>query len=243
MDRKIVMINQSSNFAESFSQLLLTRFPYLNKLDKDIFNSLVSSSQVIDFNNGNKIIVSELTSKDFIYIYNGKLSIYTISETGKKIHLKFLENNDFYVKVDTYFKIDNFELYLQAEDLSKIILIDISPILRLPYEIYYNRYVMVELIKHYTDLIESFSKLISFELTLRVAQFLLKEHEVQNYGPINLTHSQIANYLNSAREPVTRILNNFSKEDILQLKYKKIIILDRPALENLSADLMNGNSK
>lgn len=67
----------------------------------------------------------------------------------------------------------------------------------------------------------------------RLAQFLLNESKRLNSLEIHLTHEQIAKFMGSAREVVTRMLKYFSTEQYVTLTRGKITIINKEALEKL----------
>ena len=67
----------------------------------------------------------------------------------------------------------------------------------------------------------------------RLAIFLLDEFTRQNSDTISLTHDQIARYIGSAREVVSRMLKYFANEHIVQVSRKGIKLLDKDKLKAL----------
>ncbi|MEO8356277.1 MAG: Crp/Fnr family transcriptional regulator [Chloroflexota bacterium] len=83
-----------------------------------------------------------------------------------------------------------------------------------------------ERVTHLMELIES----VAFrKLDRRLAQFLLKNSPV-----IEVTHQRLAAELGSVREVVSRILEDFRTQGIVQLDRGQIHVLDEQALERLS---------
>ncbi|MEX0787710.1 MAG: Crp/Fnr family transcriptional regulator [Anaerolineales bacterium] len=66
----------------------------------------------------------------------------------------------------------------------------------------------------------------------RVAAFLLARSLVQN--PIPITHQQIAVELGSAREVISRILEDFSERGLVRVSRAKLEVMDRAGLTGLS---------
>jgi CRP/FNR family transcriptional regulator len=83
-----------------------------------------------------------------------------------------------------------------------------------------------ERVTHLMELIEA----VAFrKLDHRLAEFLLKK------GPaIEITHQSLAVELGSVREVISRILEEFRAQGIVQLDRGQIYILDKQALERLS---------
>ena len=66
----------------------------------------------------------------------------------------------------------------------------------------------------------------------RVAALLLNQAKVQN--PIRVTHQEIAAELGSSREVISRILEDFSKEGLIESGRGTIEVLDIEDLESRS---------
>jgi CRP/FNR family transcriptional regulator, cyclic AMP receptor protein len=75
----------------------------------------------------------------------------------------------------------------------------------------------------------------------RVAEFLLAsatDGQVTNgvvRARLAMTHTDIAQIIGTSRETITRILSEFRKKDIVELKGSTLIIRNKPALERLMA--------
>ena len=68
----------------------------------------------------------------------------------------------------------------------------------------------------------------------RLAIFLLDEISKNGSDTVHLTHEQIAKYMGSAREVVTRMLKYFSSEGIVELSRGGIKIKDLKRLRSLA---------
>jgi CRP/FNR family cyclic AMP-dependent transcriptional regulator len=82
---------------------------------------------------------------------------------------------------------------------------------------------------------------LSHSVSVRVAKFLLAsatDGQVTNgviRAKLGLTHEDIAQLTGTSRETITRILSEFRKKDIVELKGSTLIIHNKPALEQLVA--------
>ena len=68
----------------------------------------------------------------------------------------------------------------------------------------------------------------------RLAIFLADESVRTGSDVIALTHEQIARYMGSAREVVSRMLKYFANEGIVEVSRKGIRILDKARLRQLT---------
>jgi CRP/FNR family cyclic AMP-dependent transcriptional regulator len=82
---------------------------------------------------------------------------------------------------------------------------------------------------------------LSHSISGRVAKFLLAsatDGQVTNgvvRARLAMTHVDIAQTLGTSRESITRVLSEFRKKDIVELKGSALIIHNKPALEQLVA--------
>ena len=68
----------------------------------------------------------------------------------------------------------------------------------------------------------------------RLAIFLSDESTRTGSDTLTLTHEQIARYMGSAREVVSRMLKYFSNEGIVEFSRNGIKILDKKRLRDLT---------
>lgn len=73
-------------------------------------------------------------------------------------------------------------------------------------------------------------QILFLKIDQRVAQFLWDEMIQKSSMTLSLTHDEIARYIGSAREVVTKVLKYMVKEQVLELKRGTIIILDKEKL-------------
>ena len=69
----------------------------------------------------------------------------------------------------------------------------------------------------------------------RLAIFLLDETAKTGTDTVRLTHEQIAKYMGSAREVVSRMLKYFASEGMVEVSRGGIRILDKKRLRRLAS--------
>jgi CRP/FNR family cyclic AMP-dependent transcriptional regulator len=93
--------------------------------------------------------------------------------------------------------------------------------------------------EHAYDVVRSIG--LSHSISGRVAKFLLAaatDGQVTNgvvRARLTMTHVDIAQTLGTSRESITRVLTEFRKKEIVELKGSTLIIHNKPALERLVA--------
>jgi CRP/FNR family transcriptional regulator, cyclic AMP receptor protein len=81
---------------------------------------------------------------------------------------------------------------------------------------------------------------LSHSATEKLARFVLDwcaEHDSGNgqvRANLTLTHEEIAQIIGASRETVTRLLSEFRRKQLLQIKGHTLIIRDKPALQHLA---------
>ena len=75
-------------------------------------------------------------------------------------------------------------------------------------------------------------QILFLKIDQRVAQFIWDEMVQRNSMTLSLTHDEIARYIGSAREVVTKVLKYMVKEGALELKRGTIIVLDKDKLRD-----------
>ena len=86
----------------------------------------------------------------------------------------------------------------------------------------------------FSDVMWVMQQILFMSMDKRLAIFLLDEISKTGGDTVHLTHEQIAKYMGSAREVVTRMLKYFSSEGIVELSRGGIKIVDIKRLRSLS---------
>ena len=68
----------------------------------------------------------------------------------------------------------------------------------------------------------------------RLADFLIKESEIENSLTLNITHETIGNHMGNPREVVSRMLKYFQNENIVKLSRGIIEITDMDKLRRVA---------
>ena len=98
-----------------------------------------------------------------------------------------------------------------------------------------DRFVYEISADRFSDVMWAMEQVLFYGLDRRLAIFLIDESRRQNSDTINLTHEQIAKYLGSAREVVSRMLKYLENDGIIQLSRGAVKILDKSKLRKLAS--------
>jgi CRP/FNR family transcriptional regulator len=90
-------------------------------------------------------------------------------------------------------------------------------------------------VSRFSDVMWVMQQILFMSMDKRLAIFLYEESARINSDTINLTHEQIARYIGSAREVVSRMLKYFVSEDLVSVSRSEgVKILDKKRLRALT---------
>ncbi|WWU66676.1 Crp/Fnr family transcriptional regulator (plasmid) [Clostridium baratii] len=202
---------------------LLEKYPeldYLNiKNKEEFFNNFTFHT----FNKGS--ILKGYECPGLIFVLDGTIDIYTINYDGKESYLYSLHQGD-YCHKSIYCHIKNKELDIIGyciEETNVAILpngLIKEFLLSTPYFlscIYQDSYLkLINMIQEKNDI-----------LTLSIEDRIIKYLKNSNSNVIYITHSQLASYINTSREVVSRNLKKLEKKGIIKIGIGKITLLGK----------------
>ena len=224
------MINTSLN------QTFNDSFPFwkgLSDWDKETF---LNSSQTVKYHRGANIHDGgECTG--VILVKSGCLRLYMLSEDGKEITLYRLFPGDICIfSASCVLESITFDVNVDAEEDSECIVVGgcaFEGVWQKSNEVKLFTYEMA--LSRFSDVMWVMQQILFMSMDKRLAIFLLDEISKSGGDTVKLTHEQIAKYMGSAREVVSRMLKYFASEGIVSASRSEgIKILDKKRLRNLA---------
>lgn len=184
-----------------------------------------------------EIIYMQEDDANFLYlIIKGRVRVYDISTNGKEITFDILDQGRIFGE-SSFFKNAYRPTTVSAVNFVELIccqLEDLYPYLHESQELTISLLqIMNETCNHVTKLLKwaqtynRYEKIAAFLLDLTTQDHIYKDIVG---GVIPYTHQDIAASTGLARVTVTKVLNEFSKNNYIQLKYGKIKVIDREGL-------------
>ncbi len=221
----------------------------INKEDKDIIKNkldfwenisqeeqelILENSSKIKYDRDASIYNSLNNCRGIMIIKRGLLRTYIKSQEGKEVTLYFLEEGDICaLSASCVLNNITFDVDVDAEKDSEIILIHLNKIEKVYKNIYVENFLLNEAIIRFSDVMWAMEQILFLKFDERLAIFLLDEVSRSRNDTISLTHDQIAKHLGSAREVVSRMLKYFSKEKLVKLSRGQVHIIDKASLREL----------
>ena len=218
----------------SFVSNTLTFWDKLNATEKNLIQNnieLVKYSQGYNLHSDKDCIGALMVKK-------GELRVYMLSDDGRDITLYRLLSGDVcMLSASCILKNITFEVHIDVESESEVFHIN-----SIAYQQLMNSNIYVEnftnkiAVERFSDVMWAMEQILFMSFDKRLAIFLLDEMSKKNSGNILLTHEQIAKYIGSAREVVSRMLKHFSEEGIVELSRGGVKIIDKQKLKALTID-------
>lgn len=171
-----------------------------------------------------------------ILVRSGSLRVYMMSENGKDITLYRLHKGDMcMLSASCVLEAITFDVFIDADEDSECCVIggpafaavsQRNPCIKI--------FALETAVSRFSDVMWVMQQILFMSMDKRLAIFLSDESARTNSDVISLTHEQIARYIGSAREVVSRMLKYFANEGIVEVSRKGIKILDRKLLRKLT---------
>lgn len=210
-------------------------FPFWSSLS-DTEKSLVESVVYTEkYNKGMLMHRTEDSCKGLVTVLTGQLRTYIVSEEGREVTL-FRVNEEEVCVLSASCLMDaiTFEVLIEATEETEVLVFPSAILNQLMQQ---NPQVELFLYKNatekFSDVMWTMQQILFLKIDQRVAQFLWDEMIQKNSMTLSITHDEIARYIGSAREVVTKVLKYMVKEHVLELKRGMIIINDKEKLRTL----------
>ena len=168
-----------------------------------------------------------------IFVRSGCIRVYMMSDEGKEITLYRLHSGEVcMLAASCVIRAITFDLGIDAEEDSECYIINPSAFLKISEENPDIKIFMLETaVGRFSDVMWVMQQILFMSMDKRLAIFLWDESARISDDTICLTHEQIARYIGSAREVVSRMLKYFASEGIVELSRKGVRIIDKHKLK------------
>lgn len=214
-----------------FEQVYEEMLPFWNKISQKERALICDNSYSVTYSSGTGVHDSSECSGVF-FIRSGCLRVYMLSEEGKEITLYRLYAGDLcMLSASCVLQTITFDIFIDAQEDSECFIItgpafaelsDNNPEIKI--------FSLETAISRFSDVMWVMQQILFMSMDKRLAIFLWDEASRLGRDTIPLTHEQIAKYMGSAREVVSRMLKYFSNERIIETSRKGVRIIDKNKL-------------
>ena len=189
----------------------------------------------VSYKDGVNLHNSESECLGMLLIQSGGMRIYILSEDGREVTLYRLGEEEVCVmSASCVLNCITFDVHIDAEGDMEAYLIPSMVFRRLNEEnIYVQNYVYRNAVDRFSDVMWAMEQILFMSLDKRLAIFLLDEASKTGSDSLKMTQEQIARYIGSAREAVSRMLKNFQADGLIEQSRGTIRIVDKVRLKRL----------
>lgn len=208
---------------------------FWDKLSFEEKNLFINNAAKVTYGKGENLHSTDNECLGLLLIKSGELRTYILSEDGREVTLFRLSEGDSCVlSASCILNSITFDVLIDAECETEAILLNIGTFSRLTQEnIYVENFAYKNAVDRFSDVMWAVEQILFMSFDKRLATFLLDEMVKTKSSEINLTHEQIAKYMGSAREVVSRMLKKFEQHGIIKLSRGSIEIIDKSKLKEL----------
>ena len=218
--------------AELFSQ----HFPFWEKINEEQKNELCTHTSLAEYDKGENIHGNTGNCTGAIFVKSGELRTYMLSEDGKEITLYRLYPGDVcMLSASCVLQTITFDVFVDAETKSEVYIISSGAFAKLTEEnIFVENFALKKATERFSEVMWAMQQILFMSFDRRLAVFLLDELSKSGGDTIKLTQEQMAKYMGSAREVVSRMLKYFSNEGLVEVSRGGVRVLDKASLRRIA---------
>jgi CRP/FNR family transcriptional regulator len=212
----------------------IAAFPGLQSLEPEIAKPLIETTRIVRLPAGTRIFGPGQAPNAYLLLIDGNVRVQQVSETGREIVLYRVSAGESCALTTACLM--GYEDY-QAEGIAETD-VEAAAIPRATFDdliaksAAFRRFVFTAFSVRITNLMRVIDEVAFSRIDVRLAHHLLQLGGPQNR--VDLTHQQLASELGTAREVVSRQLNEFQRRGWIATSRGAIDILDASALQRLA---------
>jgi CRP/FNR family transcriptional regulator len=219
---------------DQFTRILPT-LPILHQADTQLLNAFKQAAFLARIPAGKDVFVEGDDVAAIALLISGVVRVYKVGETGREITLyRFGLGESCILTANAILSRQSFSAIATVEQDAEAVMIpaDIFREWIRHYDLWRD-FVFTLLSQRLSTVMEIVNEVTFRRMDIRVAALLLDRSKTRN--PISVTHQEVATELGSAREVISRILEDMASRGIIRVLRGSIEILDSDLLEKQTA--------
>ena len=215
---------------------LACAFPFWAQLTADEQEMLCRYTRPVHYCKGARVHSPLESCVGILLLRSGQLRSYLLSEDGRDVTLYRLFGGEVCIlSASCVMDAVNIDLYIDAEEDTEALCISAGIFRQLMQENVYVRCYAYQLTaERFSDTMWTMQQILFMSADRRLAIFLTDELAKTGGDEVRMTHDQMAKYMGSAREVVSRMLKYFAQEGWVRLYRGGVQVLDKPKLQQLA---------
>jgi len=214
---------------------LRQRLSFWDKLSAAEQEALAENSVPQRYRAGQNVHSASNHCVGVLLIKSGELRTYMLSEDGREITLYRLSADSVCIlSASCILQNISFDVFIDAECDTEALLIHAGYFAKLlEQNVHVENFALKIAAELFSEVMWTMEQILFMRFDRRLAIFLLDETSKTGSDTLHLTHEQIAKYMGSAREVVSRMLKYFERENIVRLSRAGIAVTDKAKLREL----------
>ncbi len=216
-------------------RILTQTLPFWHDLSQSEQGLILNNTQQLHYTSGMLIHSGDVDCIGLVVIKSGTLRVFILSEEGRDISLFRLYPKDICIlSASCIIKQITFDVHIEAETDSEVLLIGANTIAALAASnIHVENFSYKLTADRFSEVMWAMQQILFMGFDKRLAVFLIDEASKTGSNTLKITHEQIAKYVGSAREVVTRMLKRFHEDGLVSLSRGEVEILNKAKLRAL----------
>ncbi len=216
-------------------EFIRSMLPFWNRLTAQEAELLTQNIRTVTYEQEETVHSSTHDCVGVLLIKSGELRTYILSDEGKEVTLFRLGDGEACVlSASCLFNSITFDIFIDAVRATEAYLIDAKVFSKLMQEnVYVENFALHVTAERFSEVMWAMEQILFMSFDRRLAIFLLDETTKSGLDNITMTHEQIARYVGSAREVVSRMLKYFAKEGMVAVHRGGVEITDKQKLRKL----------
>lgn len=203
-------------------------YPFIKEIDKKQREQFIKSIQPIESEKGRLLIAEGKVCERVIFVLEGSIRIYKVSESGREITLYRIGPGETCIMtIASILGNHNFEAIAEVEENASLVILSAELFKELfSTNIALQTYVFNELSTKLHEVMLVLEEVAFKSMDQRIGNFLKDKYIKNSKQNIKITHEEIALELGTAREVVSRVLKDFQNRGLIKQLRGTIEILD-----------------
>ena len=213
----------------------MAKLPFWEKLNEEQREKLRTNTSEHIVEKGQILYHGKCDCMGVSFVRKGGLRVFLLSEDGREVTLyRLREGESCMLSASCVLESITFSVFIQAEEKTQFCRIQSKAFESVMEEnIYLEAFCYKEIAKRFSDVMWTMQQILFMGIDKRLALFLLEQIRREGSMEIRMTQEQIAGYLGTAREVVSRMIKYFSEEGMVETFRGGVRILDIERLKVL----------
>lgn len=209
-------------------------FHFWSDLTEQEKELIENSIQTENYTKGMLMHRTDSACKGLMAVVSGQLRTYILSDEGREITLFRVKQGEVCIlSASCLLDSITFDVVIEAMEDTQVKVIPagvLNKIMEQNHQV--ELYMYKTATEKFSDVMWTIQQILFLKIDQRVAQFLWDEMISRDSFVLQITHDEIARYIGSAREVVTKVMKYLAQENVVELKRGNITITDKNRLKS-----------